>query len=96
MSNPLWNHQQANQPSNNWLNQSSSQTPVVNEKLKTLYRMYQATTDKQGFLNKMADSNPMLGNLIKKGNTKDLFYAECQKRGVDPDAFILQFRNSIK
>ncbi len=75
---------------------SVEQTPVVSPELKRLYNMYQASTNPQGFMKQVMSANPALEAMSQKGSMKDQFYAECQRRGIDPDSFLAQFKQGLK
>lgn len=95
MSNPLMN----NNPGA-WLGgqaQAPAQESVVSPELRKLYTMYQASSDPKGFINQVMSSNPMLKARGEgKGGMKEQFYAECQRRGINPDTFLAQVEQDLK
>lgn len=96
MSNPLM---QNNLNPGAWLggqSQPSQQAPVVSQDLKKLYTMYQASNDPKSFVQQVMSTNPTLEAMSHKGSMKDQFYAECQRRGVDPEAFLAQVEQGLK
>mgnify|MGYP007038489364 FL=1 len=96
MSNPLM---QNNLNPGAWLggqSQPSQQAPVVSQDLKKLYTMYQASSDPKSFVRQVMSTNPTLEAMSHKGSMKDQFYAECQRRGVDPEAFLAQVEQGLK
>lgn len=97
MSNPLMT---SNPNAGGWLGGnaggSNQQAPVVSKNLKQLYGMYQAAKDPKAFMHQVMSANPTLEAMSHKGSMKDQFYAECQRRGVDPDAFLAQVEQGLK
>lgn len=96
MSNPLMTN---NGGPGAWLGggqQTTQQAPVVSSELKKLYSMYQASTNPQGFMKQVMSANPTLEAMSHKGSMKDQFYAECQRRGIDPDTFLAQVGQGLK
>jgi hypothetical protein len=75
---------------------SANQPPVVSKDLQQLYGMYQAAKDPKAFMQQVMSANPALEAISHKGSMKDQFYAECQRRGVDPDAFLAQVEQGLK
>ena len=97
MSNPLM---KSSPNAGGWLEgyagNGASQTPVVSKDLQQLYGMYQAAKDPKAFMQQVMSANPALEAMSHKGSMKDQFYAECQRRGVDPDAFLAQVEQGLK
>lgn len=96
MSNPLMKN---NGNPGAWLGgtQPNTQQPlVVSPELKKLYNMYQASTNPQGFMKQVMSANPALEAMSHKGSMKDQFYAECQRRGINPDEFLAQVERGLK
>lgn len=97
MSNPLM---KSSPNAGGWLegntSNGASQTPVVSKDLRQLYGMYQVAKDPKAFMQQVMSANPTLEAMSHKGSMKDQFYAECQRRGVDPDAFLAQVEQGLK
>ncbi len=97
MSNPLM---KSNPNAGGWLGgnagNSANQAPIVSKDLQQLYGMYQAAKDPKAFMQQVVSANPALEAMSHKGSMKDQFYAECQRRGVDPDAFLAQVEQGLK
>ena len=75
---------------------SANQTPVVSKDLQQLYGMYQAAKDPKAFIQQVMSANPALEAMSHEGSMKDQFYTECQRRGIDPDAFLAQVEQGLK
>ena len=97
MSNPLM---KSSPNAGGWLEGNAGngaiQTLVVSKDLQQLYGMYQAAKDPRAFMQQVVSANPALEAMSHKGSMKDQFYAECQRRGVDPDAFLAQVEQGLK
>jgi len=76
--------------------QNGQQPPIVSQDLKKLYAMYQASNDPKAFVQQVMSANPALEAMSYKGSMKDQFYAECQRRGVDPDTFLVRVQQGLK
>ena len=97
MSNPLMK----NNPSvGSWLDgnccDSRQSSFTVSNDLKQLYALYCSSKNPDAFMQQVMSSNPMLSMMQNKGGMKDQFYAECQRRGVDPDAFLAEVERGLK
>ena len=91
MSNPLMQ----NSPNQGaWLGGNAQQPPIVSQDLKKLYAMYQLSNDPKSFMQQVMSANPTL-EAMSHGSMKDQFYAECQRRGVDPEAFLAQVKQGL-
>lgn len=96
MSNPLM---QNNPNAGAWLNgqqEAPKSAPIVSNDLKHLYGMYCASKDPQAFIKQVMSSNPTLEVMSHGGNMKNQFYAECQRRGINPDAFLAEVEQGLK
>jgi len=63
--------------------------------LKSLYNMLSTSSNPQALLNDMAKSNPNLAwvmQMCNGGNPKDIFYAMCKDKGVNPDDILNQLK----
>lgn len=91
MSNPLMQ----NSPNQGaWLGGNAQQSPIVSQDLKKLYAMYQMSNDPKSFMHQVMSANPTL-EAMSHGNMKEQFYAECQRRGVNPEAFLAQVKQGL-
>ena len=65
------------------------------QQVKQMMNMFRAAGNPQQMLIQAAQQNPALGNIMQMcngKNPKDVFFQECQKRGVNPDEIINQLR----
>jgi hypothetical protein len=86
--NPLANMTGGNMP-------NMAINPQAIQGVKQLMSMMQTMRNPQQAIMQMAQQNPQLNavmNLVNGKNPKDVFYAECQKRGIDPNTIINQLR----
>ena len=47
-------------------------------------------------MKQVMSANPALEAMSQKGSMKDQFYAECQRRGINPDEFLAQVEQGLK
>lgn len=65
------------------------------QQLKQTMNMLKAVKNPQQALVQAAQQNPQLNAVMQMcqgKNPKDVFYAECQKRGVNPEDILSQLR----
>ena len=63
--------------------------------LKNIYNMLSKSSNPQAMLAEMAQKDPNIAwvmQMCKNGNPKDLFYALCKQRGVNPDDILNQLK----
>lgn len=95
MANPLNKYLSRMAPSQ--LQESNGQggqlDPRVVESFGRMAQMLGGANDQQQAIMNLAKSNPLAGQVMSMcsgGNFKDVFFAECRRRGLDPDAIARQ------
>jgi hypothetical protein len=63
--------------------------------INEVYSLYRSGGNPMILLNKMAQNNPQVKNVMSMlnqgANPQQLFYSLCQQRGVDPTTILSQF-----
>ena len=65
------------------------------QQLKNLYGMMQNAQNPQAFLQNLARQNPQLQQVMQMCNStnpRDVFYALCKQKGVNPDEILNQLK----
>lgn len=63
--------------------------------LKNMLSMLRATQNPQAALQMLAQKNPQVAqamNMCRGKNPRDVFFAECKTRGIDPNEIIARYR----
>lgn len=63
--------------------------------LKQMYQLIKASQNPLEALTSQCGNNPMLSNVLQMCQGKDpkeVFYQECQKRGINPDDILNQLK----
>lgn len=74
---------------------AGSVNPQAIQSVKRMMNMLQFAQNPQRAIMQIAQNNPALGSVMQLVNGKDpksVFYAECQRRGINPDDIINQLR----
>lgn len=70
--------------------------PVGNlSQFKNMINMLNAAQNPQAALNMLAQQNPQVAqamNMCRGKNPRDVFFAECKNRGIDPNEIIARYR----
>ena len=69
--------------------------PQALQQVKRMMNMFRAASNPQQMLMQAAQKNPAINTVMQMcngKNPKDVFYAQCQKIGVNPDDIINQLR----
>lgn len=94
MANPLMGNIASAAPSGNVTNMGMFKQAV--QSAKRMMGMLQTVKDPQAALMKVAQQNPQLNQvmqLVGGRNPKDVFYEECRKHGIDPNAVLSELQN---
>lgn len=94
MANPLMGNIASAAPSGNVPNMGMFKQAV--QSAKRMMGMLQTVKDPQAALMKVAQQNPQLNQvmqLVGGRNPKDVFYEECRKHGIDPNAVLSELQN---
>jgi hypothetical protein len=69
--------------------------PQTIQQVKQMMNMVQTMSNPQQAIAQMASQNPQINTIMQMcqgKNPKDVFYAECEKRGIDPESILSQLR----
>lgn len=72
----------------------SMQNPQI-QQVRQLMNAFRNSANPQQMLAQMAQNNPQFSQvmqLCQNGNPKDVFYALCKEKGVDPNTILNQLR----
>lgn len=82
----------------NALNPTPNPTGMAS--IQNAYRMLMSSPNPMALLQNMAQQNPSLQPVVQilkqGGNPQQLFINLCQQRGIDPNQFMKQLRDSIR
>lgn len=77
--------------------QAQQTTPQINsqaiQSVKNMMNMLRTAQDPQKAIELFAQQNPQIAQIVQmaNGDFKGLYYAECQKRGINPEEYLKQF-----
>jgi hypothetical protein len=69
--------------------------PQAIQQVKQMMNMVRTMGNPQQAIAQMASQNPQMNTIMQMcqgKNPKDVFYAECEKRGIDPESILNQLR----
>jgi hypothetical protein len=69
--------------------------PQAVQQVRKMMTMMRAMSNPQQAIAQMAGQNPQINTIMQMcqgKDPKDVFYAECEKRGVDPESILSQLR----
>lgn len=79
----------------NVLNHNIQTIPPQIQQVKQLMSMVNNASNPQQMIQQLAKNDPQLNQVMqmcKSGNPKDIFYALCKQKGVDPNSILNQLR----
>jgi hypothetical protein len=69
--------------------------PQAIQKVRQMMNAVKTMQDPQQAISQMVGQNPQLGAVMQMcqgKNPKDVFYEQCQQRGIDPESILSQLR----